>query len=88
MNDDDLEALLRRYRPLGPPTALRGEIIAAVSSRRPRLREWFPFAAAVILVVVFSWLAGLERQRLAAIVASVPANGEARVTASQTAEQP
>ena len=66
MNDDDLETLLRRYRPLGPPQALRGQIMAAVPLSGPRLRDWFPAVAAVILAVVFSWLAGVERQRLSA----------------------
>jgi len=72
MNDDDLEALLRQYRPLGPPEPLRGGIMAAVSPQRTRLREWFPAAAAVILAVVFSWLAGVERQRLSASLTPVP----------------
>ena len=66
MNDEDLETLLRRYRPLGPPEALRGQIMAAVPLSGPRLRDWFPAVAAVILAVVFSWLAGVERQRLSA----------------------
>ena len=57
MNDEDLETLLRRYRPLGPPEALRGQIMAAVPLSGPRLRDWFPAVAAVILAVVFSWLA-------------------------------
>jgi len=66
MNDEDLETLLRRYRPLGPPEALRGQIMAAVPLSDARLRDWFPAVAAVILAVVFSWLAGVERQRLSA----------------------
>jgi hypothetical protein len=66
MNDEDLETLLRRYRPLGPPEALRGQIMAAVPLSGPRLRDWLPAVAAVILAVVFSWLAGVERQRLSA----------------------
>ena len=66
MNDEDLETLLRRYRPLGPPEALRSQILAAVPVSGPRLRDWFPAVAAVILAIVFSWLAGVERQRLSA----------------------
>jgi hypothetical protein len=72
MNDDDLEALLRRYRPLGPPDALRRQITAAARPSRMRPRDWLPVAAAVILVVAFSWLAGIERQRLSANVTPVP----------------
>jgi hypothetical protein len=72
MNDDDLEALLRRYRPLGPPEALRRRMTAAAPSSRVRLHDWLPVAAAVILAVAFSWLAGIERQRLSANVMPVP----------------
>ena len=72
MKDEDLEALLRAYRPLGPPEELRGAIIAAVSAPRPRVRDWYPAAAAVILLVIFSWLAGVERQRVSASVTPIP----------------
>lgn len=72
MKDDELEALLRAYRPLGPPEELRGEIMAAASYPRTRLNDWYPAAAAVILALIFSWLAGVERQRLSASVTPVP----------------
>ena len=72
MKDEDLEALLREYRPLGPPETLRGAIMAAVLPPRTRLRDRYPAAAAVILAVIFSWLAAVERQRLSASVTPVP----------------
>jgi hypothetical protein len=72
MKDEDLEALLRAYRPLGPPKKLRGAIMAALRPPRTRLRDWYPAAAAVILAVIFSWLAGVERQRLSASVTPMP----------------
>ena len=67
MNDEDLETLLRRL----PAPSDRRKRCAARSwlpsqLSGPRLRDWFPAVAAVILAVVFSWLAGVERQRLSA----------------------
>ena len=69
--DDELEALIREYRPLGPPPELRDRILnAAVAPSR--LRDWFPAAAAVLLAAMFYWLADLERQRLSASIGTRP----------------
>lgn len=60
---NDLEDLLRRYRPAGPPAGLRGAVTGAVrKSPRSTLLEWMPAAAALVLAVLFSWLASNERR--------------------------
>ena len=48
MNDRDLEALLRRHRPVGPPPALREQILRAVDRREP----WWWLGAAAALVAI------------------------------------
>jgi hypothetical protein len=42
MNEPDVEDLLRRYRPVGPPPELRGRVVAPV----PPVRRAWPWAAA------------------------------------------
>lgn len=46
MQDQDLEDVLRRYRPCDPPTSLRERCLAP-----PRAMRW-PYAAAAALVLV------------------------------------
>ena len=71
MKEDDLETLLREYRPIGPPPELRDQILdAAVTPIH--LRDWLPAAAAILLAVMFYWLAGVERQRLSASMPTRP----------------
>ena len=56
---DQLETLLRRYRPIGPPPELRDRVI------RPRLRwrEWLlPTAAAAAAVVFYALTDATRRQ--------------------------
>jgi hypothetical protein len=76
MNDDELETRLRRYRPADPPAALRAAVMAAASRRHvapPSARgEWLATAAAVLLTMVFYWLAGHEHQMLSAVIAPIP----------------
>ena len=48
MNDRDLEALLRRHRPVGPPPALRERILRAEDRRVP----WWWLGAAAALVAI------------------------------------
>jgi hypothetical protein len=49
MNDDQIEDLLRRVRPAGPPPRLRARIISA---RRPVPRAWPWVSAAAALLVL------------------------------------
>jgi anti-sigma factor RsiW len=69
---DDLEERLRRYRPAGPPSALRARVIVSVgeAAREPRgsIVAWFPAAAAAIVIVLFSWMSSMERGRIDAHV--------------------
>ena len=46
MNDSDLEDLLRRYRPVGPPANLRERILS--ESRARRVWPWASAAAALL----------------------------------------
>ena len=48
MNDEEIEALLRAVRPVGPPPGLRARILAA----RPARRTWPWVAAAAALLAV------------------------------------
>lgn len=70
---DDIEEQLRRYRPAGPPSALRARVLDPArqhaGERRARrgahgVREWFPVAAAMILIVLFSWMTSIERRKV------------------------
>jgi hypothetical protein len=55
---DELEDLLRRYRPGGPPSDLRARVVQP----RRHWREWLPAAAAAAAAVVFYVLAsGMQR---------------------------
>jgi hypothetical protein len=76
---DEIENRLRRYRPVGPPAELRSRIVeaaresgsgarAAQPSVLPRIATWFPAAAAVILIMLFSWMSSIERGRIEARV--------------------
>jgi len=52
MNDDhDLETLLRRYQPVGPPPALRTRIVDSAVDRR-RAWPWAVAAAALLAATV------------------------------------
>ena len=46
MNDSDIEDLLRRYRPVGPPANLRARILS--ESRAHRVWPWASAAAALL----------------------------------------
>jgi len=47
MNDSELEELLRRHRPAGPPAQLRQRILAPNTSQR-----WWSWAAAAAVLVI------------------------------------
>jgi hypothetical protein len=55
MNDEDtnIEAVLGRYRPLGPPAGLRDRVVGSSRPRRSRLAvaAWLSMAAALVLSV-------------------------------------
>ena len=75
---DELDDLLARYRPIGPPADLRDRITAAAerpASQRsglPTVVEWLPAAAMLALSVLFRWLAANERQMIDAQFTPVP----------------
>lgn len=55
MTDADLENLLRRYRPVGPPPRLRTRILR--SARGPRVWPWAAAAAVLLLCALGGHLA-------------------------------
>lgn len=55
MQDLDIEELLRRYRPAGPPAELRKRIVAGRPRRRAR--PWAAAAAALVLLAASSHVA-------------------------------
>jgi len=76
-SDDDLDRILARFRAVGPPPELRARIAGADGGRRfraarSRVLEWLPAAAAVLLVVLFHWLAANERLRIQSWIVPVP----------------
>jgi hypothetical protein len=84
-NSDDLEVLVARFRPAGPPPDLRGRILrgggdqhVAQAFRPARIRvgavaEWLPAVAALLLVVLFQWLTGIQQLQLATHFSPEPA---------------
>ena len=83
MKDEDLEALLRAYRPLGPPPELRARVVA--SAKTPRrtsfVLEWLPTAAALMFTLLFYWLSANQLEIIAAHFAPVPPIDQASVVA-------
>jgi hypothetical protein len=67
--DDDLEKLLARYRPIGPPQGLRDRVLRAAGDRRVSrsnwsaapVGAWLPAAAAVLTAVSLYALAARAR---------------------------
>jgi hypothetical protein len=69
MNDRELEELLRRYRPGGPPAALRARVIGVV----PSGRTWpWVAAAAVLLATTLSLHIAADRLAGSAAVSVAP----------------
>jgi hypothetical protein len=57
--DDELETLLRRFRPAGPPAALRARVLAAAHGPSRRARTfWLSIAAAMTIVTLLHWQVG------------------------------
>jgi hypothetical protein len=97
MNDAELEAALRRYRPADPPAGLRNEVVNAVvtagpqrtpGARRRDLAGWLAIAASVLLATMFYWLAGVERQRQSALVTPLAPFDQAAVRSTTEEPQP
>jgi hypothetical protein len=64
---DDLERMLRRYRPAGPAVEWRMRVVVSVPAGPTWLRgmrDWVPAAAALVLAALFYWLAATERRVL------------------------
>jgi hypothetical protein len=74
MKDQDLEALLRAHRPLGPPPELRARVVtSATMPRRPSfVLEWLPTAAALAFTMLFYWLTANQQEMIASHFEPVP----------------
>ena len=85
MDDQELEARLRAYRPMAPPPELRAAVVArrlpldGTRGRQPSERSplaWLPAVAALLLATVFYWLAANERRMLDAQWPAVAAESQ------------
>lgn len=75
MNDPDLDALLRRHRPVGPPAGLRERVLLMPDRRGDW--AWLGVAAALLVIVVGSQVAtGWEIDTVAAALATGTDTGE------------
>jgi hypothetical protein len=83
MKDEDLETLLRAYRPLGPPPELRARVVASAEMpRRPSfVLEWLPTAAALVFTWLFYWLSAVQLEIIASHFEPVPPIDQASVVA-------
>jgi hypothetical protein len=80
MNDSEMEDLLRKYRPVGPPAKLRERILG--TTRVPRIWPWASAAAALLaLGLVFQHAA---RNQTAAADLNLGPSALARVTEDLT----
>lgn len=85
-DDDKIESMLRRYRPLGPPAELKEQIFR---SREQRLyRIWPAIAASILLVAGIGLvLRQLERPTESVNIQSNPSQIEIIVVQAGRAEQ-
>ena len=67
---EEVEELLRRYRPAGPSPDLRGRVTALRAGGRgaASVREWVLVAAALLCAVFFYTLAAREHQHIARLM--------------------
>ena len=78
MNDDQIDDLLRRVRPAGPPAELRARIVGARA--RPAW-AWMAAAAAMLLLTVVSQLGSASlRQDLRQAAISGSSDSESELT--------
>lgn len=82
MNDDQMEDLLRRVRPAGPPVQLRARIVGATARPRPAW-PWIAAAAAALLMTATLQVAAAGlRQQLRPAVVTVAIDAEGELTSS------
>jgi hypothetical protein len=63
---DDIEHLLKQYRPVGPPADFRARVTAAGGADgRTRRRGWLGVAAMLLCAALFYTLAAREHERIA-----------------------
>ena len=72
MDDQDLEARLKAYHPAGPPPDLRARVVGPPQASGLSAWAWLPAVAALVLTMLFYWLADNERRMLGAVIAPVP----------------
>lgn len=80
MKDSEIEDLLRKYRPVGPPAELRQLILA--TTRIPRIWPWASAAAALLVLGVAFQLA--TRNATAGVGLNLGPSAVARVTEDLT----
>ena len=76
MDDQDLEARLKAYRPAGPRADLRARLAEARPDRgraKAGALAWLPAAAAMLLAATLYWLAAEGRVRIFAQLPPPPA---------------
>jgi hypothetical protein len=57
MKDEEVERVLRRYRPIGPPRERVAPAVSPPTHLRRRVPLWAPAAALFILAVLLHWTA-------------------------------
>ncbi len=88
-SSDDLQAVLARYRPAGPPAELRARVIAGAAPprRASEWREWLAVAAALAFTVLFYWLGMNQRTILESRFTPVPPVDQAVVIDAPSIEE-
>ncbi len=66
MTDAELEALLGRYRPVGPGTGLRRRLLVS------RVTQWLPAAVAFVLAALLYLSASTQRLYIGARLPAMP----------------
>ena len=79
---DEIEDLLSRYRPVGPPAELRARLVSGnrTDDARGSFAGWALVAAMVLCAVLFHALAAREHQRMVTRLPPPPAADLARET--------
>jgi hypothetical protein len=78
---DDLEDLLRRYRPVGSPPGLRARIVGAARRPAPGPWTWIPSAAAAAAALAFYLLAASARREMSAGLTKIDPYRDASIRA-------